>query len=301
VGRPAARDTSLQAIRALWSTFLILGVSGLTQVVVFRRSGSVALLGDALHNLADAATLVPLVAAFALARRPPTRRYTYGFGRAEDLAGLVVVLSIGLSAVVSGYSSIARLLDPAEIDHLGAVAVAAAVGFAGNELAARHRIRVGRRIGSAALVAEGHHARVDGLTSLAVLVGAGGVGLGMRWIDSLVGLAIAVMIAVVAVRTGRAVCHRLMDAVDPGLVDRSHRLLLGVPGVRDVRSLRMRWAGHQLHAEAEVVVDAGWEHVGHVVAEDARSTLVGTGGVVDRATVMPLVSSVRRGVELARG
>ena len=309
--RPLARDTNLQAIRALSSSFLVLGASGLIQMAVSRLSGSVALLGDALHNLGDAVTLVPVVGAFLLARRPPTRRYTYGYGRAEDLAALVVVVSIGLSAVLSGYASIARLLEPADVDHLGAVMMAAAVGFAGNELAARHRIRVGRRIRSATLVAEGHHARVDGLTSLAVLFGAGAVGLGIRPVDPLVGLVIAATIGVVAVRTGRMVLHRLMDAVDPSLVDRSHGLLLQVPGVQDVRALRVRWVGHRLHAEAEIVVDAGWEHLGQVVTDDARSALVGTAGtsatagLVDHATVMPLASPARQpvawGQEWARG
>ena len=173
-----ALEADAEGRRALWISLLLLGVTAALQAVVVGMSGSVALLGDTLHNVADALTAVPLLIAFGLARRPRTSRFTHGFGRAEDLAGLFVVAMIALSAVLAGWEAIRRLIDPEPMQHLPLVAAAAVIGFVGNEVVARYRIVVGRRIGSAALVADGLHARADGLTSLAVLLGAGGVALG---------------------------------------------------------------------------------------------------------------------------
>src|SRR5207342_1314913 len=173
-----------------------------------------------LHNVADALTAVPLLIAFRLARRPATTRYTYGYGRGEDLAGLFVIAMITLSSVLAGDEAIDRLLHPRPVSYLWAVAAAAAIiGFAGNETVARYRITVGRRIGSAALVADGLHARTDGFTSLAVLVGAAGVAVGWTWDDPVIGLVITVAILGVLRSATRQVFARLMDAVDPALVD----------------------------------------------------------------------------------
>jgi len=207
-------------MRALWVSLLVLGATALAQAVVVAVSGSVALLGDTVHNTADALTAVPLGIAFVLGRRAATRRFTYGYGRAEDLAGLVIVLTIAASAVFAGWTAVARLLDPRPVEHVPVVAVAALVGFAGNEWVARYRIRVGRAIGSAALVADGLHARTDGFTSLAVLAGAGGAALGWQWADPVVGLAITAAIVLVLRDAAREVFRRMMDAVDPALVDR---------------------------------------------------------------------------------
>ncbi|MGH3619364.1 MAG: cation diffusion facilitator family transporter, partial [Pseudonocardiaceae bacterium] len=193
----AAMEMSRDGIRALWISLAVLGATAAVQGLVVAASGSVALLGDTLHNVADALTAVPLGIAFLLGRRAATRRYTYGFGRAEDLAGIVIVAIIAASAALAGYQAIGRLLHPADVSHLLAVSAAAVIGFVGNETVARYRIRVGRRIGSAALVADGLHARTDGFTSLAVLLGAGGVAIGWRWADPVVGLAITVAILVV--------------------------------------------------------------------------------------------------------
>jgi cation diffusion facilitator family transporter len=183
----------------------------------------VALLGDTLHNAADALTAVPLGIAFVVGRRPPTRRYTYGYGRAEDLAGVVIVVIIAASSALAAYEAITRLAHPRSVSNLIAVAVAAVIGFAGNELVARYRIRVGRKIGSAALVADGLHARTDGFTSLAVLLGVGGVALGWDWADPVVGLVITVAILAVLRQAAREIYRRLMDAVDPALVIRWNR------------------------------------------------------------------------------
>ena len=211
----AVMEASAEGIRVLWISLGVLGVTALIQLVVTVLSGSVALLGDTLHNAADALTALPLGVAFVLGHRPPTRRYTYGYGRAEDLAGIVIVLTIAASSALAAYEAITRLVHPHRVTDLIAVAAAALAGFAGNELAARYRIRTGRKIGSAALVADGLHARTDGLTSLAVLLGAGGVALGWDWADPAVGLLITVAILAVLRQAAREIYRRLMDAVDP--------------------------------------------------------------------------------------
>lgn len=271
----AALEASRDGMRALQVSLAALAATALAQAAVVAASGSVALLGDTLHNVADALTAVPLAIAFLLGRRAPTRRYTYGYGRAEDLAGIAVVLTIAGSAVLAGYESLRRLVDPAPVDHLGAVAAAGVLGFAGNELVARYRIRVGRRIGSAALVADGLHARTDGFTSLAVVVGALGVGLGFDRADPMVGLLITVAILAVLRGAARDVLHRLMDAVDPSLVDAAEHVLSEVDGVQRVGSVRLRWIGHALHAEADLVVDQDLTvGEGHAIAETARQALV---------------------------
>ena len=243
--------------RALLISLLGLVLTAAVQAGVVMLSGSIALLGDTLHNLADALTAVPLLIAFRLARRPPTKRYTYGYGRAEDLGGLFVVAMIALSSGLAGYEAIGRLIHPREVSHLGFVAAAALVGFAGNELVAGYRIRVGRRIGSAALVADGLHARTDGFTSLAVLFGAAGVKAGWQQADPIIGLVITIAILGVLRSAVRQVGARLMDAVDPDLVDRATAALISVEGIEEVRDLRIRWIGHTLRAEADVTADAG--------------------------------------------
>ena len=241
--------------RALWVSLVGLLGTAVVQGVVVAWSGSVALLGDTLHNLVDAGTAVPLLVAFALAARGRTERMTHGWGRAEDLAGLVVVLMIALSGVLVAWESIARLLDPRPVEHLAAVAAASVVGFLGNEWVARYRIRVGRQIGSAALVADGLHARTDGLTSLAVLLGAGGVALGWERADPVVGVLITVAILGVLRSAARSVGARLVDAVDPDLVSRAHASAASVDEVLAVEDVRLRWSGHFLVAQVAVVVD----------------------------------------------
>ncbi|MEU8577001.1 cation diffusion facilitator family transporter [Streptomyces asoensis] len=250
-----ALESSARGMRALWVSLAVLAVTAVAQAVVVALSGSVALLGDTVHNAADALTAVPLGIAFVLGRRAATRRFTYGYGRAEDLAGIAIVLTIAASAVFAGWTAVERLLDPRPVEQVGAVAVAALAGFAGNEWVARYRMRVGRSIGSAALVADGLHARTDGFTSLAVLLGAGGSALGWQLADPLVGLAITAAIALVLRDAAREVFRRVMDAVDPALVDRAERALREVEGVRGIGELRLRWIGHRLRAEVALVVD----------------------------------------------
>lgn len=252
----SALESSAQGIRAVKISLVVLAVTAALQLLVVLVSGSVALLADTVHNLSDALTAVPLWIAFVIGRRAANRRYTYGYGRAEDLAGLFIVGMIALSAVVAGVEAVRRLIDPQPIQHVGWVALAGLVGFLGNELVAVYRIRVGRQIGSAALVADGVHARTDGFTSLAVLVGAAGVAAGFPLADPIVGLVITVAILAVLRTAVRDVYRRLMDAVDPDLVDQAERSLLSTPGVLGVRALRMRWIGHHIHAEADLDIDA---------------------------------------------
>jgi cation diffusion facilitator family transporter len=251
----SALESSAAGIRAVKVSLVVLGVTAIAQVVIVIVSGSIALAADTIHNFSDALTAVPLWIAFALSTKAATRRYTYGFGRVEDLAGLFVVAMITLSAIVTGYEAIQRLIHPQPIQNLGWVALAGLAGFVGNEWVALYRIRVGRRIGSAALVADGLHARTDGFTSLAVLVGAGGVALGFPLADPIVGLAITVAILAVLRTAVRDVFRRLIDGVDPQLVDTAEAVLAGHEGVRSVHSVRLRWIGHRLHADAELDVD----------------------------------------------
>lgn len=271
----SAMEASRDGIRTLWISLTVLGVTALVQALVVTLSGSVALLGDTIHNGADALTAVPLGIAFLLGRRPATRRYTYGFGRAEDLAGIVIVATIAASSALAAYTAIDRLMHPRDVTSLIAVALAALAGFTGNEWVARYRIRTGRRIGSAALVADGLHARTDGFTSLSVLIGAGGAALGWTWADPVIGLLITVAILAVLRDAARQVYRRLMDAVDPAAIGAAETALARVPGVRGVGSVRMRWIGHALRAEADIVVDANLTIVqAHAIAVDAEHVLI---------------------------
>ncbi|MFE1767607.1 cation diffusion facilitator family transporter [Streptomyces angustmyceticus] len=270
-----AMETSREGLRTLWLSLGILGLTSVIQLVVVALSGSVALLGDTIHNAADALTAVPLGIAFVLGRRAANRRYTYGYGRAEDLAGVAIVLTIAASSALAAYEAVDRLLNPRDITHLWAVAAAAVAGFLGNEWVARYRIRTGRRIGSAALVADGLHARTDGFTSLAVLLGAGGAALGWRAADPLIGLVITAAILMVLRDAAREVYRRLMDCVDPALIDAAETALRAVDGVRGVGQVRMRWIGHTLRAEADIVVDSRLTVVqAHALAVAAEHALI---------------------------
>jgi cation diffusion facilitator family transporter len=270
-----AMEDNAEGVRALKISLAGLAATAALQAVVAAVSGSVALLSDTLHNLADALTAVPLWLAFNLGRRPPSRRFTYGYGRAEDVAGLIVVTVIGASGAFAAWEAVQRLRHPTPVRQLGLVMVAAVIGIVGNELVALYRIRVGRRIGSAALVADGLHARADGLTSLAVLLGAIGVALGWERADAVAGLLIAAGIAVVLVQALVGVGARLLDAVDPELVDQAEAVVTGVAGVEGVDGLRIRWVGHRLHAEARITVDRDLDVAqAHDIAEQVHHALL---------------------------
>jgi cation diffusion facilitator family transporter len=270
-----ALETSKRGMRTLIWSFAALFVTAIAQLVVVLISGSVALLGDTIHNFADALTALPIGIAFLLGRRMATRRYTYGLGRAEDLAGVVVVVIIAASAALAGWKAVDRLLHPQPVQHLWIVAAAGVIGFAGNEIVARYRIAVGRRIGSAALVADGLHARTDGFTSLAVVLGALGVGLGFPLADPIIGLGITVAILFVLRDAAKEVFRRLLDAVDPADVALAERTAATVHGVQQAGEVRMRWIGHTLRAELAVTVDATLTvEQAHNIAHDVEHQLL---------------------------
>lgn len=254
----AVDPSILTTERGIWTvkwSFIGLFITAIFQLVVVWFTGSVALLADTIHNVGDAATAIPLWFAFRLARRKPSKRFTYGYGRVEDLAGVSVVLVILLSALVAGYESINRFFHPQEVTFLWAVVVASLVGFAGNEAVALFRIKVGREIGSAALIADGYHARVDGFTSLAVLFGALGIWLGYPLADPIVGLLITLAIFKIVWDSVKVVFTRLLDGVDPEVIDEIKQAARQTPRVEEVTEARVRWLGHRLHAEVNIAVN----------------------------------------------
>ena len=268
-----ALEASQQGVRALKISLFILLATTVLQLVVVIISGSVALLADTIHNFSDALTAVPLWIAFILGRRAATRRYTYGYGRAEDLAGLFIVAVVALSAVVAAWQSIDRLLNPQPIYNLWWVLAAGVIGFVGNEAVAIYRIRIGQRIGSAALVADGVHARTDGFTSLAVVAGVFGVWLGFPLADPLVGLLISAAIIVLLWGTVRSIGRRLMDGIEPDLAHRAETALSGTPGVLSVQRLQLRWVGHRLQGAASVIVADGTVSAADAIAHEAEHRL----------------------------
>ncbi|HEU5015690.1 MAG TPA: cation diffusion facilitator family transporter [Roseiflexaceae bacterium] len=270
-----ALTSSEQGIRAVKISLIGLFATAILQVVIVIFSGSVALLADTIHNFADGLTAIPLWIAFSLSRRPADRRYTYGWGRAEDIAGIFIVLMIAISGAVAAYEAVVRLLDPQPLRNIPWVIGAAIIGFIGNEIVAEYRIRIGRQIGSAALMADGQHARVDGLTSLAVLGGAIGAALGWQQADPIIGLLITVAIVFVLKDAAGKIWERLMDAVDPKLVDAVEQTAQSVDGIKNVHGVRVRWMGHKLLAELHIGVDGVISTVdSHAIAEDVRHQLL---------------------------
>ena len=266
--------TSDTGIRAIKLSFLILFVTAAFQVVIVYISGSIALLADTIHNFGDAATAIPLAVAFTLAKRKPTRSFTYGYGRVEDFAGVMIVLIILTSAIVAGYESIDRFFHMKEMTNLGAVAAASIVGFAGNEIAAVVRIRTGKQINSAALVADGYHARTDALTSLAVLVGVIGTWLGYPIADAIIGLVITVMILKIVCDSGKTVFSRMLDGVSPEILDEINHAARHIHSVADVTDIRARWLGHRLHAELNISVKSDISvKEGHRIAMEVQQEL----------------------------
>jgi cation diffusion facilitator family transporter len=263
-----------EGIRTVWLALAALTLTSILQIIIVVWSSSIALFADTLHNIGDGLNSVPLLIAFYLARRAATRRYTYGFAKAEDLAGILIVLSIAFSAGVIFWESFQKLLNPQPLANLGWVAAAAVIGFLGNEAVALLQIRVGRRIGSAALVADGLHARTDGLTSLAVLLAAGGSWLGFPIMDPIIGLLIGVVILFITRDAAVTMWYRLMDAIDPEILVKAEKAVQHQAAVKELRRLRMRWMGHRLYAEVHIAVEPLLTTVqSHHIAEKLRHDL----------------------------
>jgi len=250
-----AMEASSAGVRALKVSLAILLITAVGQLAIVVVTGSVALLADTIHNFADALTAVPLWIAFVVGRRAASRRYTYGYGRAEDLAGMFIIFVIALSAVLAGWEAIDRLVSPRMVHDPWVLMAAGIIGFAGNEAVAVYRVRVGRKIGSAALIADGIHARIDGFTSLAVVLGAAGVLVGFPLADPVIGLLISASILVLLWGTVRSVGARLMDAIDPHLLEAAEHALIHTEGVTAIERLQLRWVGHRLQGSATVAVD----------------------------------------------
>jgi cation diffusion facilitator family transporter len=279
----AASDRGLWAVK--WS-FVGLFITTVIQIVIFYFSGSIALLADAIHNLGDGCTAVPLGLAFILGKREPSKRFTYGYGRVEDLAGLVVVLTIFASAAFAGYQSIYRLLHPQPVGYLWAVALGAIVGFIGNESVAVFRIKVGKEMGSAALIADGYHARTDGIASLAVLLSAIGVYLGYPLADPIIGILMTILILRIVWESAAAVFTRLLDGVDPDMPDKIKEQAKQTKGVEDVSEVRVRWLGHRMHAELNIAVAQELSvEQGHDIATSVRHDLLHNLQFLSNATI----------------
>src|SRR5437867_999966 len=282
---PGILDTQ-QGIAAVKLSFLGLFVTAVIQLGIVYFSNSTALLADTIHNFTDAATTFPLWIAFTVAHWKATKRFTYGYGRVEDLAGLVVILAIASSAIGAAYVAIDRLFHAQSVAYIGAVMGASVIGFLGNEIVARIRIRAGRKIGSAALIADGFHARADGFTSLSVLIGALGVWLGYPLADPLIGLFISVLICRVVWQSSKSVFTRLLDGIDPVVIDEIKDALMHVLGVHEVTEVRIRWLGHRMHAEVNITVNSDLSiERGHAIANEARHEILHRLAYLSSATI----------------
>ncbi len=239
-----------QANRAVAVSAVGLALTGLLELAIAVVSGSVALLGDALHNLSDVSTSALVFVGFRASRKVPTERYPYGYERAEDLAGLGVALVIWGSAVVAGFESVTKLLRHGGTGHVGWGIAAAAVGIAGNQLVARYKLAVGRRIRSATMVADAKHSRLDALSSAGAMLGLIGVALGWGWADAVAGMVVTGFICHVGWEVTADIAHRLLDGVDPEIITTAEAVAATIPGVTHAHA-RARWTGRTLRVEVE--------------------------------------------------
>jgi cation diffusion facilitator family transporter len=238
------------ANRALVLSALGLTLTGGVELAIALISGSVGLLGDAIHNLADVSTSLVAFLGFRVSRRGASASHPYGYERAEDLAGLGVALVIWVSAVFAGYVSIHKLISHDSTSHLWLGMAAAAVGIVGNQIVARYKLRVGTRIQSNTLVADAKHSWLDAIASAGALFGLVGVTYGLWWADGVAGLLVTGFIVHVGWEVTTDVLSHLMDSVDPNVIAAAESAALAVPGVDHVH-VRARWLGRTLLVEVE--------------------------------------------------
>ena len=261
----------LRAVQISTAGMLLIAV---IQFAIAWIGGSAGLFADALHNFGDVFTTIALWIAFVISNRAANQRYTYGYYRSEDLAGIFIVLVIIASATASAIESIQKLTSGNIPTQIYLSMAAALVGVAGNELLAQYKISVGKRINSVSLIADGHHSRIDGLTSLAAFIGLVGVKLGFPKADPIAGIVITLVIVTVVFSTSRSVLQRLLDAVDPHIVPSIITIASAVPGVEQVTDVHARWVGHTLHVVMNIEVDAELTLTkAHAIAEVVRHQL----------------------------
>ncbi len=251
---PSGSTGTARGIQALRFSLWVLGLTAAGQAVVVWLSGSVALLADTIHNLSDALVALPLWFAFSISKRKPTPHYPYGFYRVEDLAGLCVLLAIFASGLWTGWESIQRIIDPKVPQNILLGIVAGLVGGLGNEIVARYRLKVGKEIRSLALMAEGHHARVDALTSLGVVVGLGLVALGFPLADPIVGLIITAFIFSIVFEVGKDIVPRIVGKADADEIEEIRSVAKKIEGVKGVGGIKLQWLGHRCFADVCIAV-----------------------------------------------
>ena len=289
---PAIHDEAAHrrdANRAVAASAIGLGLTGAIELVLALVTHSVALLGDALHNLSDVSTSAVVFLGFRVSKKEPSERYPYGYERAEDLAGLGVALVIWLSAVFAGYESYRKLVGHTGTGHLSIGMAGAVLGIVGNQAVARYKARVGKRIQSTTLQVDAKHSSLDALSSLGALIGLILVATGRRWGDPVAGFAVTLFIVHVGYEVTKEMAHHLMDGVDPADMAAARSAALGVAGVRDVL-VRGRWLGRSLLLEVEGQVDdgvslAGAELTGARGNGGLRRSACGSSGHVDPAVV----------------
>jgi cation diffusion facilitator family transporter len=247
-------DERRQANRAIAVSAVGLAATGLAELLLAVLTGSVGLLGDAIHNLSDVSTSAVVFLGFRLSRRPPTEKYPYGMERAEDLAGIGIAVVIWISAAFAGYESIRKLIDHGHTSHIAAGIAGAALGIIGNQVVARYKLIVGKRINSATLIADARHSWLDALSSAGALVGLVAVAFGLPWGDPLAGLLVTAFICHVGYEVTKDVVHRLADGVDPEVISKAEAAAGSVPGVIHAHA-RARWTGRTLRIEIEGWVD----------------------------------------------
>jgi cation diffusion facilitator family transporter len=256
---PASHDDEQErreANRAVAVSAAGLAATGIIELLVAVLTGSVGLLGDAIHNLSDVSTSAVVFLGFRLSRKGPTERYPYGLERAEDLAGIGIAVVIWASAAFAGYESVRKLVGHGTTTHVGLGIFGAALGIVGNQVVARYKLVIGRRIHSATLVADARHSWLDALSSLGALIGLVAVALGFRWGDPVAGIAVTLFICHVGWEVTADVVHRLADGVDPDVITSAEAAAGSVDGVIHAHA-RARWTGRTLRVEIEGWVDPG--------------------------------------------